>query len=215
MVKGIKGSIESYEKSRRNSADIHENVYVKWVHFMKFSILFGGRLWTYFAQFWSLLVQKRQSWRRGSAVFGIWTPSTCLWRLKPVNISFQKRKISNEVWRTGCSKMKYACRVPLMISVEKRTKRNIQGEIDELYCNPRSYIAHLHTRRVLRRKNIKLKKIKRTFPAKWASLPHGRLRWCYYRVKEKEFPNYHARTFFITPWVPSLKSHLLTWCSNW
>ena len=162
-----------------------------------------------------LLVQKSKSWRRGSAVFGSRTSSTSLWRLKPVNIPFHKRKISNEVWRTGCSKMKYACRVPLMISVEKRTKRNIQGEIDELYCNPRSYIAHLHTRRVLRRKNIKLKKIKRTFPAKWASLPHGRLRWCYYRVKEKEFPNYHARTFFITPWVPSLKSHLLTWCSNW
>ena len=135
MVKGIKGSIESYEKSRRNSADIHENVYVKWVHFMKFSILFGGRLWTYFAQFWSLLVQKRQSWRRGSAVFGSRTSSTSLWRLKPVNIPFHKRNISNEVWRTGCSKMKYACRVPLMISVEKRTKRNIQGEIDELYCN--------------------------------------------------------------------------------
>ena len=81
--------------------------------------------------------------------------------------------------------------------VEKEATKETARAKSMRCMQPRSRIPHLHTLSVLRRKNIKLKKIKRTFPAKWASLPRGRLRWCCYRVEEKEFPNHHARASFL------------------
>ena len=31
---------------------MYEYLYEKWIHFMKYNIIFDGRLWAAFAQFW-------------------------------------------------------------------------------------------------------------------------------------------------------------------
>ena len=51
-LKSIKECIKSYEKSWCYLSDMYEYLYEKWVHFMKYNIIFDGRLWATFAQFW-------------------------------------------------------------------------------------------------------------------------------------------------------------------
>ena len=94
---------------------------------MKFNILFGGRLWTYFAQFWY------GHWYKKGKVGG-WVRQ-CLGHGHPLfasdgsNLStslFKNENFRMKYEKTGWSKLKYAYRVPLVISVRRKggNKRN-------------------------------------------------------------------------------------------